>query len=35
LSEVRQFEVMEKTGQLKLITGQGRLIFDPAEHEAP
>ncbi|MDD1621449.1 MAG: META domain-containing protein [Methylococcaceae bacterium] len=35
LSDVRQFEVIEKTGQLKLITGKGRLIFYPAEHEAP
>ena len=35
LTEVRQFEVIEKTGQLKLITGKGQLIFDHAEHEPP
>ena len=35
LTDVRQFEVIEKTGQLKLITSKGQLIFDHAEHEAP
>ena len=35
LTEVRQFEVIEKTGQLKLITGKGQLFFDHAEHESP
>jgi heat shock protein HslJ len=35
LSEVRQYEVIENTGQLKLITDKGRLIFDHAEREAP
>ncbi|MDT4290358.1 META domain-containing protein [Methylomonas sp. MO1] len=35
LSEVRQFEVMKNTEQLKLVTDKGRLIFDHAEHEAP
>jgi heat shock protein HslJ len=35
LTDVRQFEVIEKTGQLKLITGNGQLIFDHVEHESP
>lgn len=35
LGEVRQFEVIEKTGQLNLITDTGQLIFEPAEPEAP
>lgn len=35
LTEVRQFEVIEMTGQLKLITGKGQLIFDHAEYESP
>jgi len=35
LTDVRQFEVIEKTGQLKLITSNGQLIFNHAEHEAP
>ncbi len=35
LGEVLQFEVLEKTGQLKLITDKGQLIFEPAEPEVP
>lgn len=35
LVEVRQFEVIENTGQLKLITSKGQLIFNHAEHESP
>ena len=35
LTEVRQFELIEKTGQLKLITDKGQLIFEPAEPEVP
>lgn len=35
LTDVRQFEVIEKTGQLKLITSKGQLIFDHVVHESP
>lgn len=35
LSDVRQFEVIERTGQVKLITSKGQLIFDHAKREAP
>ncbi len=35
LTDVRQFEVIGKTEQLKLITSKGQLIFDHAEDESP
>ena len=34
LNEVRQFEMIENSSQLTLITGKGRLIFNDAEREA-
>lgn len=34
LTNVYQFQLIEKIGQLKLITSKGQLIFQRAEHES-